>query len=893
MSGSIQGPGSQPLTTTTIGAESGAALSKGVGKGAVGDAALNMLQSEKTVAQSQIEHRPALAKPVSPTKTSQSEAKTELAELNTISEEAEADVANLLKALKEGKLSPEQKQQLNSWGVDLEDTGNYLEMLKGKNLDNPKNQRFLLASMGQKQAEDVMSLRDPKVLQQALTDKYGKAGLAEQIKDLKSLGYNESQIKSMLTMASPHKVDAQLLSKYPAGTKEHKLASLGFNKNQMTELLALLKGGTTPKGSMVNNQFFRDLLGKAGFSKTEIDMLLATSDKNAMSKMIQHGQDFSKDQIDDFLVAGHLFKTMASKTNPVMPEHLDQLSMIFEVLTLLHKMGARERQTSRLTRQIAYDGAKKAIEDQADEIRKAATKTMVAEVVGGAMSITGGMASIGGAVGGGPKGGTGKTGSQNGKSGMAGKADDIELSNQKSSSKQKNNNSKGKGVKGNVDGQTQQPSAGGKTKNNTGKQSKDLEGQMNEASSQKADTKAEQQTIQNRQKTDIKRDQMKTDIKQNQQNDQVTTNSVKNAQTDGAGVPTKPGTGIRDGAAGRAGQVRQNTQVNNGKMNPNHSRYDKSPGQSSVTGKRIPSQRELDVKEFRSGNYNRDGKQMNWKNFQEAKYGKGNFEKKAQAKTEQQTGVGRSNNQLGSKDNAKQPTGTNNRQTQANKQKADLENQQANGKTSNKQAEDNQQMSLQDRKKAELKRVNERFGGKSDSEGGTSGKISGTSTPTVGGKTNTTKGGGQGKSGQGKSDKAEFEQANMKQESAKGDKKSADSKADKAKKDAKAGDAAKKADMEQAQMESAQMQRRTTIAQGFGQVLNGLGQVTSGIIKYQAAEHNARERELQAVQKAYENAATSSGEMMQNHHELVKNALGKFEEIERTTADTLRNLARG
>ena len=97
----------------------------------------------------------------------------------------------------------------------------------------------------------------------------------------------------------------------------------------------------------------------------------------------------------------------------------------------------------------------------------------------------------------------------------------------------------------------------------------------------------------------------------------------------------------------------------------------------------------------------------------------------------------------------------------------------------------------------------------------------------------------------------------------------------------------------QSQAQSAALQRSMQSATAVSQAVGATGDVTAAGFNYQAAVHDASQKEHEAYQKTHENAAQAESEWMQLQQDMVKTVQSKMDEIIRTTFETQKSLTRG
>lgn len=96
----------------------------------------------------------------------------------------------------------------------------------------------------------------------------------------------------------------------------------------------------------------------------------------------------------------------------------------------------------------------------------------------------------------------------------------------------------------------------------------------------------------------------------------------------------------------------------------------------------------------------------------------------------------------------------------------------------------------------------------------------------------------------------------------------------------------------QSQAQSAALQQSMQRASSVSQMVQGAGDMAAAGFNYQATLHSARQKEHEAYQKNYDNAAQSASEFMQLQQDMVKTVQSKMDEIIRTWFETLKSTNR-
>ena len=173
------------------------------------------------------------------------QAKTNLDELEEVTNKALGSTFDMVKNAKEGKLSPEQMVQLKQTSEILDNTVTFLGQLSGKSASGAEGKKSVLASLGfsERQMDALMSLANPDDAANALESMHGGAAALQGKKDsLKSMGFSDAQVDALLALADPDDEGNALASMHQATGNKAKLGALGFSAAQAERFLALLEG---------------------------------------------------------------------------------------------------------------------------------------------------------------------------------------------------------------------------------------------------------------------------------------------------------------------------------------------------------------------------------------------------------------------------------------------------------------------------------------------------------------------------------------------------------------------------------------------------------------------------------------------------------------------------
>ena len=343
-------------------------------------------------------HRaPALDTPEDVKPTHLESASSEVGDISKANEKALTNTAELAKAIKEGKLSPEQQAQVQKHSDTLRGAAGQLSSLHGHNLGSAEGKKSVLAGLGysQSQLDALLSLANPDDAGNSLAGLHGGQAALQGKKDaLKSMGFSESQVDALLSLADPDDEGNSLLSTHQAGSTAGKKGIDGFTPAQSERLMALLNG------QKFGTEEQKALLQQMGLDSEAAEVVLAAADPTslkAQGKLIQSTNAEQVQQLQQLAQAANALST----GSPVGDRVIQQLIDIFAVFELLHEMSVQGRRTARETRAMEYDAAKKEVLNQAGEMRKAAIYTLAAGVASGTMKIAAGAVAIGGSMSGG------------------------------------------------------------------------------------------------------------------------------------------------------------------------------------------------------------------------------------------------------------------------------------------------------------------------------------------------------------------------------------------------------------------------------------------------------------------------------------------------------------
>ncbi|USE35285.1 hypothetical protein [Endozoicomonas sp. SCSIO W0465] len=340
--------------------------------------------------------KPSLASPDDLSPNQMTNASKTLATLSKSTDEAMESTKQLFSDVLNGTVTKAEAAKLKSQAAILDDTASHLQFLSGKGVETAEGRRQVLAGMGgfQKfQLDNLEQQSNAKDIQTYLANQHGGAkGLDQKTAILRSLGFSDSQIKTMMSLAPPDTDGSRLDMMRSAGSDvKAVLQALGFGTDAAKGLTALLTGKYAQLGSAEQKQ----LLAKMGFSQQEIDVILLASNpaslknqavlmRNAPQGLSQFLMMSSKGM--NLLAAGQSFEDM---------KMLEQLVDIFAVMELLFKMSANQRASARETRATEYEAAKNEILNQAEEMKSAALMTAIGGWVSAGTKIVSGGIQVG------------------------------------------------------------------------------------------------------------------------------------------------------------------------------------------------------------------------------------------------------------------------------------------------------------------------------------------------------------------------------------------------------------------------------------------------------------------------------------------------------------------
>ncbi len=342
--------------------------------------------------------KPALPTPDDLSTNQMMNANKMLGDLSRSTDKAMESTKQLFNNILNGSVTQGEAAKLKSHAAVLDDTASYMELLSGKGVETAEGKRQVLAGMGgfhKFQLDNLEQLSGSKDITTFLAAQHGGAkGLDQKTAILRSLGYSDSQIKTLMSLAPPDTDGSRLDMMRAAGSDvKAVLQALGFA--DAAEGLAALMNGQHPKlGSAEQKQ----LLAKMGFSDQEIEVILLsshpTSLKNQAAMMRSSPQGLAallraNSTGMNLLATGKTFEDL---------KILEQLVDIFAVMELLFKMSATQRSQAREFRAVNYEAARNEILNQADEMKKAALMSAIGGWVSAGTKIIAGAASIGLAV---------------------------------------------------------------------------------------------------------------------------------------------------------------------------------------------------------------------------------------------------------------------------------------------------------------------------------------------------------------------------------------------------------------------------------------------------------------------------------------------------------------
>ncbi|MGI2026809.1 hypothetical protein [Endozoicomonas acroporae] len=340
--------------------------------------------------------KPSLASPDDLSPNQMTNASKTLATLSKSTDEAMESTKQLFNNIQNGTVTKGETAKLKSQAAVLDDASSHMQLLSGKGVETSAGKRQVLAGMGgfqKTQLDNLEKLSTSKDIQTFLADQHGGAkGLDQKTAILRSLGFTDSQIKTMISLAPPDTDGSRLDMMRSAGSDTKAvLQALGFGADTAKGLAALLNGKLGQLGSAEQKQ----LLAKMGFGQEEIQVILQASNptslKNQSALMRNAPQGLSQFLMNsskgmNLLAAGEAFADM---------KMLEQLVDIFAVMELLFKMSANQRAASRESRSIEQQAAKSEILNQAEEMKNAALMTAIGGWVSAGTKIISGGIQVG------------------------------------------------------------------------------------------------------------------------------------------------------------------------------------------------------------------------------------------------------------------------------------------------------------------------------------------------------------------------------------------------------------------------------------------------------------------------------------------------------------------
>ncbi len=325
-------------------------------------------------------------------------ANAQMGEVSKLTDEALASSKSLLNNVLDGKVSPEQKATLQSHAKALKAAGQNLEtLMNGKGLDTAQGKRSVLAGMGfnNSQLDALMSMANPDDADNSLASLHGGQGsLGQKQSALKSMGFSDSQIEALMSLANPDEEGNGLASLHQAGSNtKAALEALGFKGPQAERLMALLNG----QGKMAEFPGQAKLLAAMGFNDAQIKTILQAADPQMLKQQKALMQAADPNTVK-LLQANATGLNLLSQNNIFDQKILEQLVDIFTVMELLHKMSVTQRRSARESRAIEYEAAKNEVLNQASEMKKAALYTAIGGWVSAGTKIAGGVAQGGLAI---------------------------------------------------------------------------------------------------------------------------------------------------------------------------------------------------------------------------------------------------------------------------------------------------------------------------------------------------------------------------------------------------------------------------------------------------------------------------------------------------------------
>ncbi len=342
--------------------------------------------------------KPPLAAPDDLTPNQMKSANAMLGDLSEATDGAMEKTRQLFSNLLNGTVTKGEAAKLKSHAAIFDDTASYMGLLSGKGVETAEGKRQVLAGMGgfhKFQLDNLAQLSGSKDITAYLAAQHGGAkGLDQKTAILRSLGYSDSQIKTLVSLAPPDRDGSRLDLMRAAGSDvKAVLQALGF-ADTAEGLAALLSGQHSKLASAEQKQ----LLAKMGFSDQEIEVILLsshpTSLKNQAAMMRSTPQGLAallraNSTGMNLLATGKTFEDL---------KILEQLVDIFAVMELLFKMSVTQRRQAREFRAVNYEAAKNEVLNQAEEMKKAALMSAIGGWVSAGTKIIAGAASVGLAI---------------------------------------------------------------------------------------------------------------------------------------------------------------------------------------------------------------------------------------------------------------------------------------------------------------------------------------------------------------------------------------------------------------------------------------------------------------------------------------------------------------
>lgn len=871
MSNGIQGTSNQPVNLDTSSIDETGTANKAVGSGLINsDAKLQMMQSKKAITGSQLAHRPTLLKPkdigMKAQASANQAASNDLSGLGKMTEAASSKVAAAMMRAQVGMQTPEDQNLFRRNAKILDDGADYIDSLfKGNNQLSKNEKTNILGGQGfnDQQIEDLLlSQSDQAGVKSKIQKKHGDT-YHQNLADLKKMGYDEDQAKLLLILGDDNiikndKRKLEISGHFKGNNNAQNLAKMGFNQNQINDLLNGKQAAQGQTKSRTANEHLSSLNQKMGFSEKEAKILLASAQSekaNEQSNLIKRLQKNHTQVSNNMRRLSKNAQLMSnSPSKPFLEEHLKQQADIFMVLELIHEMSVKQRRFGREMRQLEHDSAMKETLKQADHIRKAAVMQLAADCVSGGMSIAGGFMSMS----------AGLKGASKSKKTAAGKKDDISIDDvqiSKSGTKRSKESS--------IDGTD---SAQGKHRENLKKeQSKQREGDedINQAKHYE-DKKQKQQkgTEQEAVKTQEQKSDAQTGIQQ-------TEAEIKPHNKTNIPSENKPADNQAKVQSGKDAELKDHkftVELRNSNAQP--SRTKRSGGQ----GRRSNMTRwsDEDIAKLKTGQGVRTNKtgagasEHVIDKLNEARSNKANIKSDANKNIDadnQSTGtLKKSTRDI---DLATIKGEVSNISKIAKARRQGLNDAKKNAQKAQKQADENsleaQELSAQ---KNAQKKKNITIDQEKDAQAIKTHK-SDSQADAQGAENNLNNQNKKEEIISQNEDSSEIKSAN------------------------KSGSK----DIENSQDKDTKAQQKLNALQGNAAIINslftGLGSVASAGFRFLATEEQALQKESEARQKMHENAAQSWSEWMQLHQDQVKNCQSKIEEINRIHFDTLKSLSRG